>query len=109
MVFNNGTSYYMNAYNILWNNGIWKNGNWNGSIFEYNGSITNDYAIKVINRVNNLNGTQSLHIWNIFEDIKNSNVLITEDSTNGTIDTTVPGFVTPTYSSANSFFPPIVL
>lgn len=109
MVFNNGTSYYMNAYNILWNNGIWKNGNWNGSTFDYNGAISNDYVKKVINRINNLNGTQSLHIWNIFEDIKNSNKLITEDSTNGTIDTAVPGSVTPTYSSANSFFPPIVL
>jgi len=109
MVFNNGTSYYMNAYNIAWNNGTWKNGNWNGSIFNYNGSINNDYVIKVLNRINDVNGTQSLHIWNIFEDIINSNTLITEDSANVAIDTAVPGVPTPDYSSANSFFPPIIL
>ena len=109
MIFNNGTSYYMNAYNILWNNGIWKNGNWNGSIFEYNGSITNQYVIKVIDRVNSIKGTQSLHIWNIFEDIKNSNKLITEDSTNKNINTSQPGLNTPEFNNSNSFFPPIVL
>ena len=109
MVFNNGTSYYMNAYNIAWNNGTWKNGNWNGSTFNYDGSINNDYVIKVLNRINDVNGTQSLHIWNIFEDIINSNTLITEDSANGSIDTAVPGVPTPDYSSVNSFFPPIIL
>ena len=75
MAFLNGTSYYMNAYNILWQNGVWKNGNWNGSIFKYNGSITNVYQTKILDRLNFLNGNDDkLHIWNIFEDIPNYSI-----------------------------------
>lgn len=77
MVFLNGTSYYMNAYNVLWQNGVWKNGNWNGSIFKYNGSITNDYQTKILDRLNVLNDNDGkLHIWNIFEDIPNYSINI---------------------------------
>ena len=69
MIFKNGIAYYMNAYNILWENGVWKNGNWNGSIFKYNGAISNDYQTKILNRLNLINLDNKLHIWNIFEDI----------------------------------------
>jgi hypothetical protein len=33
LVWQNGITKYMNAYNVFWENGIWKNGNWNGSPF----------------------------------------------------------------------------
>ena len=33
LIFEDGISDYMNAYNVFWGKGIWKNGNWNGSPF----------------------------------------------------------------------------
>lgn len=33
IIWKDGINKYMNAWNVLWENGIWKNGNWNGSPF----------------------------------------------------------------------------
>jgi len=77
MIWKDGITDYMNAYNIFWENGIWRNGNWNGSFFEYDGGVTDGFAKDVLNRGIEWSGTNSCHIWNIFEsDVdKNKNVI----------------------------------
>lgn len=67
MIWQNGVSNYMNAFNVFWENGTWRNGNWYGSSFEYNGSLTSDYALQVLYRGMSWSGTSSAHIWNIFQ------------------------------------------
>lgn len=68
MIWKNGTANYMNAFNIFWENGDWRNGNWYGSSFEFNGSVTNDYVLQILNRGMSWSGTSSCHVWNIFLD-----------------------------------------
>ena len=95
MIFNDGISRHMNAYNVLWEGGTWKNGNWYGSNFDYrsgffrsNGSY-NNFIYNLVRRgmtnygfntsvmptfsINNLtiptidNTTlNNIHIWNLF-------------------------------------------
>jgi hypothetical protein len=67
MIWQNGTSNYMNAFNVFWENGLWRNGNWYGSSFEFNGSVTEDYTRQILFRGMSWSGTSSCHIWNIFE------------------------------------------
>ena len=106
MLFKNGTAYYMNAYNILWQNGVWKNGNWNGSIFKYNGSINNNYQTTILNRLNNINTDNKLHIWNIFEDIPTYSLnILTITASN--IETYINTNVSP--ASSTNYQPPIVI
>ena len=56
MIFSNGVSNYMNAYNVIWEGGTWKNGNWYGSEFEYNGGFlrndgtTNNFTYNIVRR-----------------------------------------------------------
>ena len=56
MIFSNGVSNYMNAYNVIWEGGTWKNGNWHGSEFEYNGGFlrndgtTNNFTYNIVRR-----------------------------------------------------------
>ena len=56
MIFLNGISKFMNAYNVIWEGGIWKNGNWRGSEFEYNGGFiksdgtTNNLIYNIVRR-----------------------------------------------------------
>ena len=66
MIWKNGISNYMNAFNIFWENGLWRNGNWYGSSFEFNGLITEDYVYQILQRGMSWSGTSSTHIWNIF-------------------------------------------
>jgi hypothetical protein len=66
MIWENGVANYMNAFNVFWENGVWRNGNWYGSSFVYNGSITDDYVLQILDRGENWSGTSSAHIWNIF-------------------------------------------
>jgi hypothetical protein len=66
MIWKNGISNYMNAFNVFWENGTWRNGNWYGSSFVYNGSITEDYVLQILDRGEDWSGTSSAHIWNIF-------------------------------------------
>jgi len=66
MIWENGVANYMNAFNVFWENGVWRNGNWYGSSFVYNGSITDDYVLQILNRGEDWSGTSSAHIWNIF-------------------------------------------
>lgn len=56
IIWNDGIVKYMNAYNVLWKNGIWKNGNWNGSPFTqtatYSGVIVYPgFASDIINNI----------------------------------------------------------
>jgi len=68
MNWKNGIVNYMNAYNVLWEDGLWRNGNWNGSYFNLtkNGSVIDNYALQVLNNGMSISGTSSLHVWNIF-------------------------------------------
>ena len=56
MIFLDGVSNYMNAYNVIWEGGTWKNGNWHGSDFEYNGGFikndgtTNNFMYNIVRR-----------------------------------------------------------
>jgi hypothetical protein len=66
MIWKDGVSNYMNAFNICWNNGVWRNGNWYGSYFQYDGSINDPFNRQILFRVMNCTGTSSLHLWNVF-------------------------------------------
>jgi transcriptional regulator with XRE-family HTH domain len=68
MIWKNGICEYMNAFNIFWENGIWKNGNWYGSYLSYNGKVDDDFSKQILYRGISWSGTQSHHIWNIFDD-----------------------------------------
>lgn len=82
MWFRHGTSFYMNAYNVLWGDKttspVWKNGNWFGSEFRYLGGISDDMIGKILdttstrNRFLNMSdlgfNSRRIHVWNIFED-----------------------------------------
>lgn len=73
MIWENGTVNYMNAFNIFWENGLWRNGNWYGSSFEFNGNLTDDYALQILHRGMSWSGTSSTHIWNVFLNVDISN------------------------------------
>jgi hypothetical protein len=66
MIWKNGVTEYMNAFNVFWEGGLWRNGNWYGSSFEFNGVVTDDYTSQILNRGISWSGTSSCHIWNIF-------------------------------------------
>ena len=67
VIWKDGIVNYMNAYNIFWEKGVWRNGNWNGSSFEYSGKVIDGFAKEILNRGIEWSGTNSCHIWNIFE------------------------------------------
>lgn len=67
MIWQDGISNYMSAYNIFWEKGVWRNGNWYGSNFEYRGRVDDGFDKIIINRGIEWSGTSSCHIWNIFE------------------------------------------
>ena len=66
MIYQNGITNYMNAFNIFWENGLWRTGNWYGSSFEFDGSVKSDYVYQILKRGMSWSGTSSCHIWNIF-------------------------------------------
>ena len=119
MWFKDGTSYYMNAYNITWGTEntypVWKNGNWYGSEFTYNGQITNPMHISILNNTNIRNnrlsdlgfgnGAMKIHIWNVFDEIVSgdTNVLgITASEIKTYLDKFVPT------NTTQIFYPPII-
>ena len=79
MVWKKGTTEYMNAYNVFWEDGIWKNGNWHGSNFKLNsdGSVTNLFDKQIIFRGMNWADTSELHVWNVFTETTNNTNLVT--------------------------------
>ncbi len=110
MIFYNGVSNFMNAYNVIWEGGTWKNGNWYGSNFDYVGYVNNEFTYNILKRglrdngnsvatqpYDYVNGTYSLvpppdgqsygrnevHIWNLF---KNSSKVINQISDGGSSD-----------------------
>lgn len=68
MIWKNGITNYMNAYNVFWEDGIWRNGNWEGSYFDLDpdGKVTDDYARQVLFRGMSWSNSAACHIWNIF-------------------------------------------
>ena len=89
MIFFDGISRFMNAYNVIWEGGTWKNGNWYGSNFDYEGYVNNDFAFNIMRRgfrnygyntsvqpiglpegqqVSAVTGLNELHVWNLFKD-----------------------------------------
>ena len=77
MIWKDGIADYMNAYNIFWEKGVWRNGNWNGSSFEYSGEILDGFVKEILNRGIEWSGTNSCHIWNIFEtDVDKTNNMV---------------------------------
>lgn len=106
MVFRNGTSYYMNAYNVFWENGVWKNGNWFGSHFDYNGTITNDFVKKILGRniITEEVGKGIIHIWNIFKDEFDIDKPIFAAASNKQIETLVSSSTTP----GPEFYPEVI-
>lgn len=94
MIWKNGISNYMNAYNVFWEDGIWRNGNWEGSYFDIdsNGSVTDDYARQVLFRGMSWSNSAACHIWNIFyKDSLSENVetVSSADSVSWNFDNTV--------------------
>lgn len=67
MVWRDGISNYMNAYNICWDNGTWRNGNWNGSYISFDGCVTDPFNKQILFRGMNCGGTSSAHVWNVFK------------------------------------------
>ena len=68
----------MNAYNIVWNDGLWRNGNWNSSPFGFQdvdastrlvkeSSLTNGFALDLILKVALSEGDGNMHLNNVFE------------------------------------------
>ena len=83
MIWKNGITNYMNAYNIFWENGVWRNGNWYGSNFEYRGKVDDGFAKEILNRGVEWSGTSSCHIWNIFETDVDTTTLIAKTAITG--------------------------
>jgi len=76
MVWKDGITNYMNAYNVLWENGTWRNGNWNGSYFVFDGDITPSFNKQIIFRGMTWSDSPYLHVWNVFkEDIKETTIV----------------------------------
>jgi len=71
MIWKNGTSNYMNAFNIFWEDGLWRNGNWYGSAIEYSGSVRDPFDRELLFRGMSWSGTSSCHLWNIFDSSEN--------------------------------------
>ena len=67
MIWKDGVCNYMNAFNIFWEKGLWRNGNWYGSYIDYNGIIDDEFFKEILNRGISWGTTQSMHIWNVFE------------------------------------------
>jgi hypothetical protein len=80
MIWQDGISNYMNAYNIFWENGVWRNGNWYGSQFEYRGKVEDPFAKEILNRSIEWSGTSSCHIWNLFETDADTTLTIVNSS-----------------------------
>jgi len=76
MIWQDGVCNYMNAFNIFWEKGLWRNGNWYGSYINYNGTVEDDFNKQILLRGASWSGTQSMHLWNIFDNSLPSNEVI---------------------------------
>lgn len=119
MWFKDGTSNYMNAYNVTWGSKttypVWKNGNWYGSEFDYNGQINNLMYISILDKTDSRNkemggdlsgsNSKKIHVWNIFENISNADLKIM-GITASAIETFLPNYVP--IAADKIYFPPII-
>lgn len=80
MHWENGVCLYMDAYNIFWENGKWKNGNWNGSYIDYKGSIESGFYLEILKRGNEIRNDDKFHLWNIFKNSNNPNILLSDSN-----------------------------
>jgi subtilisin-like proprotein convertase family protein len=104
MIWQNGISNYMNAYNIFWENGVWRNGNWYGSNFEYRGRVDDGFSKEILNRGIEWSGTSSCHIWNIFESDVDTTVSMVETRI---LKPNIDSFTTTNQDDAG-IFPPAI-
>lgn len=100
MIWENGVTNYMNAFNVFWENGTWRNGNWYGSSFELagDGSVSDDYIEKILFRGMSWSGTSSCHVWNIFLEETFPAIDITDATASTVTDTGItppPNVVVP--------------
>lgn len=85
MIWQNGVTNYMNAFNVFWENGTWRNGNWYGSSFTLGGSgeVTDDYIRQIVFRGMSWSGTSSCHVWNIFVEDSTDELVIVNATASG--------------------------
>jgi hypothetical protein len=97
MIWQNGVSNYMNAFNVFWENGSWRNGNWYGSSFILSGSgqVTDDYTRQIIFRGMSWSGTSSCHVWNIFTEEPTNTPIIANATASIPIGQILPKPATP--------------
>ena len=113
--FNQGTSNYMSAINVIWADGRWRNGTWYGSEFIFSSAssiiqnlglpdVQNQYvpyvntgtyhgltagAMRdVLTKQSIRNGTQSFHIWNAFLGTNSYHPINNTEIINNTYSTT---------------------
>lgn len=120
--FNKGVSNYMNAVNVIWEDGRWRNGNWYGSEFIFSTpttnlgmpSIQNSYApynfvngnwgltsgaIKDIMTHQAIrNEESSYHIWNVFNTGNSYHYINNTEKINSTYSNSIGKTVRGTYS-----------
>ena len=70
MIWRNGISNYMNAYNICWEDGTWRNGNWQGSYMNFDTCVDDSFNKQILFRTMQCTGTASMHVWNVFRTIE---------------------------------------
>lgn len=91
MLWKNGVTNYMNAFNVCWEDGLWRNGNWYGSSFTFDGYVNDDFTKQILFRLmNDCTGTSSCHIWNVFEDTSEEEVLFTNATASTPITNSIP-------------------
>ena len=119
MWFKDGTSNYMNAYNVTWGSidtaPIWKNGNWYGSEFDYDGQITNPVHTSILDITDMRNkimggdlsdiNSKKIHIWNVFDNISSLDYKVM-GITASTINTHYSTYTPNTDDKI--FYPPII-
>lgn len=113
MIWEDGTARYMNANNIFWKGGTWKNGTWNGSAFDYDGTVSDEFTKAILRRINDkvapLDSASKdyYHIWNIFEDILEKNMQLLR----ATASLPISNILSPTPNTVTNLdvlMPPII-
>ena len=103
MIWKNGIASYMNANNVFWENGVWRNGNWNGSSFDYSGKVIDGFAKEILNRGIEWSGTNSCHIWNLFETDVDKTASISLSTLDDTFASDTPDSYPPTIGASFSY------
>lgn len=90
MIWKDGITNYMNAYNIFWENGTWRNGNWQGSYFDFDGNVDEEFNKQILFRGMSWSGTSSCHTWNIFKGENGINDTVVDNVDAATTSSIIP-------------------